>query len=309
MVIMNVIEWLLNGNSNIIYLVKKYLLNQDTTQINNGYIKDYLNQYNKDKKMWGNGLYGPKWISSTYTLLDLISLEANIDESMIEGYNKLRSEIVKTYSLNPKDKKTLDLCIVGMLIKIGAYIKTDENSLQKLIDFILYTINADGAWNCYFNYRKYKTSSLHTTINILEGLQLYISNGYTYRKNEILKSMKSAEEFILKKKLFRSRRTQEIIRDQFLSIHYPTRWYYDMYRAMEYFVNNDVNYDDRMKEALDIIKKMLDKGVYPKGKTYVGKIHFKLILDDYKRINTFRALRIIKKYDSNFFDKLLENGM
>lgn len=303
---MNVIEWLLKGNSNISFLVKKHLLNEKLTQPNDGYIYDYLNQYNIETKMWGNGLYGPKWISSTYTLLDLISLEASIDEKMVEGYYKLRKEIVLTYTLNPADKRTLDLCIVGMLIKIGAYLETDAYLLNELIDFILYTINSDGAWNCYFNYRKYKTSSLHTTINILEGLQVYISKGYCYRKKEVLESMNSAHEFIFQKKLCRSRRTNEIIYDQFLFMHYPTRWYYDMFRAMEYFVNADVAYDIRMQEALDTTIRMLDKGPLPKGKTYTGKVHFKFILDDYKRINTFRALKIIKTYDFKYYNQVLE---
>lgn len=305
---MNVVDWLLNGNNNICFLVKKHLLNQNLTQHNDGYIKDYLNQYNTETKLWGSGLYGPKWISSTYTLLDLISLEATIDQKMVDGYNKLRQELVLIYTLNPKDKKTLDLCIVGMLVNIGAYLKTDENLLKDLIDFILFTINSDGAWNCYFNYREYKTSSLHTTINILEGLQTYISKGYMYRKKEVLASMSSANEFIFKKKLFRSRRTNEIIRKEFLSVHYPVRWYYDMFRAMEYFVDADVVYDHRMKEALDIIKKMVAKGSLPKGKTYTGKTHFKLLLEDYKRINTFRALRIIKKYDNKYYKEVLSNS-
>ncbi|MDY0294984.1 MAG: hypothetical protein RBQ71_04165 [Acholeplasmataceae bacterium] len=302
---MDVIDWLLKGDSNISFLVKKHLLNQKLMQHNDGYIKNYLNQYNKETKMWGNGLYGPKWISSTYTLLDLISLEANIDQNMVDGYYKLRQELVLKYTLNPKDKKTLDLCIVGMLVKIGAYLNTDEDLLKELIDFILYTLNSDGAWNCYFNYRTYKTSSLHTTINILEGLQTYISNGYSYRKKEVIESMNSANEFILQKQLFRSRRTNEIIREQFLCVHYPTRWYYDMFRALEYFVDANVAYDIRMKEALDLIKKKLAKGYLPKGKTYAGKTHFKLNLEDYKRINTFSALRIVKKYDEEYYNQII----
>jgi hypothetical protein len=304
---MNVIDWLLKGDESICFLVKKNMLNQKTTQNNQGYINLFLQEYNRGTNMWGKGLYGPKWTSSTYTLLELIDLETLTDNRMLEAYHKLRKEIVLKYSLNPKEQHTLDLCIVGMLLKIGAYLKVVEFLLVELIDYILYTLNSDGAWNCYFNYRDYHTSSLHTTINILEGLHVYIKQGYSYKSNEVLKSMTSANEFILKKKLFRSRRTNKIINQNFMSIHYPTRWYYDMFRAMEYFVDSGVSFDMRMAETFNVIKEMMAKGPIVKGRTYPGRLHFKFTLDDYKRINTYRMLKVIKKYDYNYYQEILAN--
>lgn len=301
---MNVTEWLLNGNPNISYLVNRSLLNCECSQKNEGYIGRYLSLYNKDTKMWGNGLYGPKWVSSTYTLLDLINLNASVDQRMCEAFKKLREEIVLKYTLNPEDHRTLDLCIVGMLLRIGSYIGTDNDTQKELIDFVLHTINFDGAWNCYYNYRKYQTSSLHTTINVLEGLNEYVSKGYTYREKEIKTSINSAIEFILKKNLFRSRRTNEIIYEPFTKVHFPTRWFYDMFRALELFIELHVPFDERMSEGLDIIKDMLKKGPLPKGKAYAGKLHFKYDLEDYKRINTLRALRIIKFYDYEFYTRI-----
>lgn len=304
---MNVIDWLLMGDKSICFLVKKHLLNQKVTQMNHGYINLFLNEFDDKNKMWGQGLYGPKWISSTYTLLELLDLEALADYRMVKAYLKLRKEIVLKYSIDPKDQNTLDLCIVGMLLKIGAYLKVDELLLVELIDYILYTLNSDGAWNCYFNYRDYHTSSLHTTINILEGIHLYIKQGYSYKSNDVLKSMTSAGDFILKKKLFRSRRTNKIINQNFMSIHYPTRWYYDMFRAMEYFVDSDLSFDMRMAETFNVIKEMMAKGPIVKGRTYPGRLHFKFTLDDYKRMNTYRMLKVIKKYDYNYYQEILAN--
>lgn len=302
---MGVIEWLKQGDICINYLVSRYLEEKKVVQRNKGYIKTYLQKYDKETKMWGKGLYSPKWISSTYTLLDLVNLEAAIDPRMVEAYEVLRAKLVKIYTLNPADKRTLDLCIVGMLIKIGSYLKVDIETHKELIDFVIYTVNEDGAWNCYYNYRDYSTSSLHTTINILEGLALYKQNGYTYRINELDKLIQSSEEFILKKKLFRSRRTNHLIHESFIEIHYPVRWKYDIFRAMEYFCDVKKAYDQRMDEAMSYIQKYLLKGIVPKGKTYQGQVHFKMELDDFRRINTLRLLRIVKYYDEDFYHKLI----
>lgn len=304
---MNVITWLLEGNPNIAYLANMQLLGKQDEQVNDGYIKQYLDRYNPDSKMWGNGLYGPKWISSTYTLLDLINLYAAPEDRMIEGYYKLREEIVVNYTLNPNDNRTLDLCIVGMLIRIGSYLHTEESSLEELIDFVIHTLHSDGAWNCYFNYRAYQTSSVHTTLNVLEGLLEYKKKGYRYRISEVEKSMNSAQEFLLQKHLFRSRRTMEIIDLRFTEIHYPTRWFYDVFRALEYFTHAEVPYDKRMDEGLNLVRESLAKGPLKKGKTYTGKFHFKYDLEDYKRINTLRALTIVKQYDLTYYKRIIEH--
>lgn len=303
---MDTINWLLQGDLTIQFLVKTHLLDQSLPQTNGGYIQNYLNLYDNETKTWGKGLYGPKWTSSTYTLLELIELEACPDDKMREAYMQIRQGIVRKYTLNPNDKQTLDLCIAGMLVRIGAYLRVDEILLQEPINYILSTVNEDGAWNCYFNYRPYKTSSLHTTLNVLEGLDEFVRNGYHFRLEEVLKNIKTAQEFILQKKLFRARRTNEIIHEQFITIHFPTRWCYDMFRAMEYFVNSDTRYDSRMEEALTIMKSMLLKGPVPKGKTYTGKVHFTYSLEDYKRMNTYRVLKIVKKYDFHFYQDILK---
>ena len=298
-------EWLLNGDKCISYLVSTHLLEENLIQLNDGYVKQYLDLYDKKTKTWGNGFYGPKWISSTYTLLDLVTLEVQPEDKTKEAFQLLRKNIVQRYTLNPSDERTLDLCIVGMLIKIGSYLNVEPKSQNDLIDFLLLTINDDGAWNCFYNYRDYKTSSLHTTINILEGLVIY-KDKYKYRLDEVINAMNSANEFILKKKVFRSRRTGKIIRDDFTQVHYPTRWKSDYFRTMEYFASIHLPYDPRMEESLSMLKKLLSKGPLPKGKTYTGKVHFKFALDDYKRINTYRALKVLKEYDETYFKDLME---
>ena len=304
---MDLVKWLLSGNENMTFLTRKYIMNEQNPQSNHGYISSYLSKYDEEKSIWGNGFYGPKWISSTYTLLDLVSLEALPTKEMINGYTNLLENISTKYTLNPTDKRTQDLCIVGMMIKLGSYVEVSEYILKDYIDFTLHTVNDDGAWNCYYNYREYKTSSLHTSINLLEGLALYVQRGYKYRLSEIKEVIKTANEFILKKKLIRSRRTGDIIHQDFTEVHFPVRWKYDYLRALEYFASVNHPYDDRMDEGLQLIRtQFTKKQVMPKGKSYAGKIHFKMDLDDYKRMNTLRALKVLKLYDKEFFESIIQ---
>lgn len=69
------LEWLLNGDYAIKRKTKKYLFDEKLAYSNQGFIGRYLNLYDATTKLWGNGHYGPKWISTNLTLLELKYLE------------------------------------------------------------------------------------------------------------------------------------------------------------------------------------------------------------------------------------------
>ena len=84
------LEWLLAGDVVITRLTRKYLLDEKTTSHCQGYIGQYLQRYDPQTKKWGNGFYGPKWISTNYTLLELHYME-------IEPDNQIYQESLKNY--------------------------------------------------------------------------------------------------------------------------------------------------------------------------------------------------------------------
>lgn len=43
------------------------------------------------------------------------------------------------------------------------------------------------------------------------------------------------------------------------SFHYPCRWKYDCFRALEYFLQIGHPYDSRMQDALNLVKDALKK--------------------------------------------------
>ena len=68
----------------------------------------------------------------------------------------------------------------------------------------------------------------------------------------------------------KSLKTGGVIHHDMISFHYPNRWKYDCFRALEYFVHIGRPYDNRMQNAVNIVKTALKKGYINKGKSYSG---------------------------------------
>ena len=158
---------------------------------------------------------------------------------------------------------------------------------------------ADGGFNCHSNRKGATHSSLHTTLSVIEGIYEYYKNGYKYRLNELQKAEIESREFILRHRLFKSHKTGKIIKNQMIRFSYPSRWYYDILRALDYFRYAKVKYDNRMQDAIDILLKKRGKdNKWKLQSNHPGQIHF--IMEPVglpSRWNTLRALRVLQYYD------------
>ena len=83
-----------------------------------------------------------------------------------------------------------------------------------------------------------------------------------------------------------------------MKLCYPGRWYYDILKAMDFFQLAKVKYDDRMKDAIDIIlAKRTEDGLWKLASNHPGKTHFEMeVPGKPSRWNTLRALRVLKYY-------------
>jgi hypothetical protein len=299
------LQWLLDGDVAIQYQVKRDLLGQDIPALQQriageGWGYRFLQARNKNGH-WGRGFYQPKWISSHYTLLDLRYLQLPPDHpaptetiGLILKHNKAEDG-----GINPgKTIKNSDLCINGMFLNYACYFGIDPASLHSIVDFILTQQLPDGGFNCNFNHRGAVHSSLHSTLSLLEGVHEYAANGYTYCLAELLTVAAQSREFILQHRLFRSDRTGEIINKRFLMLSYPSRWFYDILRALVYFQTADLPYDPRMEEALDILRQKRRKdGTWPVQAKHGGQVHFDMEkTGGPSRWNTLRAMRVLEHF-------------
>jgi hypothetical protein len=299
------IKWLLKGDVSIQYQVYRDLLSTDREDLRNkiereGWGARFLSKRKADGH-WGIRFYQPKWISSHYTLLDLRNLCISPDNTMIrESIDMIASdEKGPDGGIGPFGAlQKSDVCVNGMFLNYASYFKTAEEKLKSVVDFILTEHMADGGFNCRSNGSGAVHSSLHTTCSILEGITTYKFNGYTYRLNELKKAEQAAKEFILIHQLFISDRTGEIINKDFLRLSFPSRWRYDILRALDYFQYSKTTWDERMNAAIQVLLKKRNKDLtWNLQAKHPGQVHFDMEkAGKPSRWNTLRALRILKYF-------------
>ncbi len=301
-----IIKWLLAGDVSIQYQVRRDLLGTEVPELQQrigteGWGRRLLKARNSNGH-WSRGFYQVKWISSHYTLLDLKHLniaptptEVSETIAIILRENKSADGGINPSSGIPQS----DVCVNGMFLNYACYFKTHQADLRSIVDFIISEHMPDGGFNCESTRYNPVHSSLHTTLSILEGLQEYATNGYDYRSPELNRINDVAREFILQHRLFLSDRTGEIINKRFLMLSYPSRWFYDILRALEYFRAAGVAYDERMQPALDVLmKKRRGDGTWPLQARHSGKTHFEMEKTGHpSRWNTLRALRVLNHFE------------
>jgi len=302
----NIIEWLLDSDVSIQYQVYRDLLDIDRTDLKEKISKegwgDKLLSFRNNNGHWGLGFYQPKWTSSHYTLLDLRHLEISSKTREIkETIQKIiNNDKGADGGINPSGTiKQSDVCINGMFLNYASYFETREALLESIIDFIISQQLPDGGFNCQFNRQGARHSSLHSTLSVIEGIHEYSRWGYRYRHDELKKIEKESHEFILAHRLYKSHRTGEIIDKKMVMLSYPSRWRYDILRALDYFQFVKFGFDKRMTDALDVlIKKQRSDKKWPLQAKHTGNVHFDMEnVGEPSRWNTLRALRVLKHFD------------
>ncbi len=184
-------------------------------------------------------------------------------------------------------------CINGMVVVLGAYFDQDvDGVVARLVGEQL----ADGGWNCEVENGSVR-ASFHTTIRVLEGLLAH--ERATGGSAESIAARRRGEEYLLERKLLRRKSTGDVIDPAWLQCSFPTRWHYDVLRALEYFRAAGDPPDSRVDEAIDVIRsKQQPDGTWVLENTHPGAVHFALDDGDGRpsRWNTLRALQVLDWY-------------
>jgi hypothetical protein len=299
------VDWLLEGDVAIQYQVYRDLLGVEKPTLQariaeGGWGLQFL-QARHPAGHWGRGFYQTKWISSHYTLLDLRHLEIIPDHPLIQESIAIiyRHHKAEDGGINPARSITQsDVCINGMFLRYACYFQVAEKPLHSIVDFLIVQHMADGGFNCRSNRQGAVHSSLHTTISVLEGIWEYGRQGYQYRLAELEAMAVAARKFVLQHQLFLSDRTGKIIDKKFIMLSYPSRWRYDILRALDYFQTAGCAYDERMQPALDVLlKKRRKDRTWPVQARHAGQTHFEMEhTGGPSRWNTLRALRVFKHF-------------
>jgi len=235
---------------------------------------------------------GQPWISTlpTLTLLYDFGVDPSSDR-VRQAVAMVRDHCRWEHAGQPFFSGEVEPCINGRTVTLGTYFDQDVNDIvARLVGEQL----QDGGWNCEVENGSVR-SSFVTTINVLEGLLAH--ERATGGSPESIAARRRGEEYLLERKLLRRKSTGELINPAWLQFSFPTRWHYDVLRALEYFRSVGDAPDSRIDEAIDLLRsKRQPDGTWLLENTHPGKVHFALEDGDGRpsRWNTLRALRVLR---------------
>jgi hypothetical protein len=253
---------------------------------------------------WGGGIYSPKWISTTYTLLTLRAIGIPPDHTPAQRAAALVIDKQLGHKCDDAFRENLaacDRCVVGMDLQLAAYFGIRDTRMDAIVENLLSERMPDRAWNCRRLRRpRPHHSSLHTTFNVLEGLREWLETTPRHAlRNDVLEAEKSALEFVLEHRLLKSHQTGEIINYKFTLLSYPHRWYYNVLRGLVYFARANAPHDERLRDAMELlISRRRADGTWPVQHKYPGRSFF-----DMEKVggpshwNTLRALRVLRWWE------------
>ncbi len=300
----------MHGDPSVVYQTGRDLLELPEVELTrlqdkiseSGWGKDLLSRQDA-RGMWGGGLYGPKWISTHYTLMTLLRLGLNHENSRAKKGCMLLLDngFCEDGGINhSKSVKHGETCVSSMTLNLLCYFKIRDKRVELLFDYLLKEQMHDGGWNCE-RCNGASHSSFHTTISALEALLQYeFQNGD--RTGAISAARKMAHEFFLSHHLFKSDKTGEIVHPQMTRLSFPPRWKYDIIRGLDYFREVKAPHDPRFCDAITLLKKKQKDGKWPLQQKYPGRVFFEMERTGQpSRMNTLRALRVLKWWGSKPF--------
>lgn len=193
----------------------------------------------------------------------------------------------------------IEECINGRTVADGAYFGVD---VAPIVERLIGEQQSDGGWNCE-RINGSTCSSFASTINVLEGLlEFEKATGGTPQSKT---AREAGEDYLLKRHLFRRLSTGEPADKRFLCLCHPSRWRYDILRALDYFraacLWSGSDPDPRLGEAIDRLRAMRqENGTWALDWTPAGRVWFPI--DDGPGEPspwvTLKAMRVLKWWDA-----------
>ncbi len=302
-----IVEWLLDGDPAIRWQVLRDLEGASDSTVkgeqqriaNEGWGARLLERQDAYGR-WANGIYTPKWTSTTYTMVLLrgLGLEPRHPQALRACSVLMDKGFWSDGGINfyPRVYQFSETCISSMVLATVCWFGMDDQRVDQLAAHVIAQQMPDGGWNCRImpGYGGARHGSFHTTISALEALMEY-ERLRPERAEAAREAQARGREFLLLHRLFRSHRTGTVAKREFLRFCYPPRWHYDVLRGLDYFRETGAPGDERLSDALEVLQNRREpdgKWLLPVG--YPGKVFF--FLENHgkpSRWNTLRALRVL----------------
>ncbi len=297
-----VLDWLVAGDPAIRWQVERDLLDrvhaiwdESRAQVGRAGWGRRLLDLQDQAGTWGGGLYSPKWISTTYTLLLLrrLGLAPPNDEAIV-GCERLLDDAdwVEGGVSYWSGRSLAERCVNGMVLSLVSYFDVRDPRADSIAELLLSVSMPDGGWNCR-DHRGDTHSSFHTTISVLEGLLEWKRRS---GDSDADTAIARGHEFLLDHRMYRSHRTGKVISGEWTAFHFPPRWHYDVLRGLDHLQDAGAVPDPRAADAVELVRtRCRPDGCWAKGPQYSGNTLFTLEPGRVPgRWNTLRALRVLK---------------
>ena len=312
---MNVLDWLLDSDPAIRWQVLRDLADAHADVVaaerarvaEEGWCARILALRGEDGQWEGGALFparwrragdqtpGQPWTATAYSLALLQECGADPRADAVRrAVAGVHAHCRWEHAGQPFFSGEVEPCINGMTVVLGTYFDIDVDAIvTRLAGEQL----EDGGWNCEAENGSVR-SSFHTTIRVLEGLLAH--ERATGGSAASVAARRRGEEYLLERTLFRRKSTGEVVDPAYLRFSFPTRWRYDVLRALEYFRSAGGPPDPRIDEAIALLRsKRQPDGTWLLENTHPGAVHFALEDGDGRpsRWNTLRALRVLRWYE------------
>jgi len=311
----SVLEWLLDSDPSIRWQVMRDLIDAPEDVVaaerariaTEGWGARLLAMQDADGR-WGGTAWNHGWNSTMHVLwllshmgLDPASHEAQRAVGLVRDHVTWQGCGPKECDDNPFFAGEFESCINGQVAMAGAYF---HQNVSGIIDRLLGEQLSDGGWNCDAPDGS-THSSFNTTICVLEALLQYerIGGGTP----EVASARLRGQEYLLERRLSRQRSTGEVIeRDrksgtQWTHFAFPTWWYYDVLRGLDYLRDAGITPDERVAEAIELVaSKRQSDGRWLLDTRYAGVMPIEMheFEKHPSRWNTLRAMRVIRWYEN-----------
>ena len=297
-----VVEWLLDSDPSIRWQVMRDLADAGDEAVADerarvaveGWGAQLLALQEPDGR-WGGGTYFPSWTSTAWTLSLLRNLGLDPrSEPARRAVAPVRENAKWEYDDLPFFDGEVEPCINGLAVALGSYYGQD---VQVIVDRLLGEQLSDGGWNCEQE-RGSTRGSFHSTICVLEGLLEH--ERATGTTPELTAARLKGQEYLVERRLRHRLSTGEVIDPEWTRFAFPTYYFYDVLRGLDYLRDAAAVPDERLEEAVALVeKKRNDDGRWLLENPHPGETH--LDLDESEgnpsRWNTLRALRVLRWYD------------
>jgi len=203
--------------------------------------------------------YG-KWTGAHWRLISLVELAAPPDRRLRAAAEQVLGWLcgpghrrgIKTIEGRARMHGSMEGNALAVCTRLG--LARDER-VRSLAQALIAAQWPDGGWNCHPDPDAHH-SSFYESLAALWGLAEYAR---ATGDPDAAQAAGRAAELFLRHRLFRSDRTGEVINEEWVCLHYPVYWHYDVLQGLLILSRAGYLADERTSEALELVERKRDE--------------------------------------------------